>query len=279
MRITRLVTGAACGATALALTAPAAAAWADPGPKAVANVPTTFEPGDDLRVRVTGCGDARPRTGAGLTNEIFAAAPAFRRDGDVWRTVGATRTGLRPGRTYLTEFRCGPPDRRRTFPLEVTVPRRSPSPGEDFEFGFDKVKLSSRTVTPGGEMTFTVTCPTEVSARSASFAEAPEFTEDGEDSFEGTATFKETLPSIVAIKVFCADHGHVTYSTRPDEDDLGDGGPKIPKGAPNTGGGTGGQGPGATPFGGAALALLAAGALGALGARSLRRRAGEQRPS
>jgi hypothetical protein len=270
MRITRLAaTGAVCGAAALALAAPARAA-AEPK---ITITPEEFRPGDNLTISVTECQSA-PVTGRpGMVNQIFAENPAFTRDGDGWQAIGGTGTGLKPGQPYRTEFRCRIGTRPVTFTLTAT-PHRAPSPSpspDDFEFGFDKVKLSTRTVTPGGEMTFTVTCPTEVSARSASFVKVPKFTKDGEDAFKGTATFKETLPSIVNIKVTCEGHGHVTYSTRPDEDDLGDGGPEIPKGAPDTGGGTGGQGPGATAFGGAALTLLAGAGLGAW---TLRRRAG-----
>ncbi|TNY36482.1 hypothetical protein [Thermomonospora catenispora] len=282
MRIIRLVaTGAACGAAALALPALTSPVQALAAPKATTTFPEGFRPGWNLVINVTGC--TRAPSSRGLRNEIFAEDPEFQRpeEGEGWMAIGGTRPDLQSGRTYRTEFRCD----GRTFPLEITIPRSagggataSPSPGAGnggggdgggaFTFGFDKVKLSTRTVVPGGKMGFTVTCPTTVTAESAAFAKPPTFTKKGQVS-TGTATFGEKLPSIVKIKITCAGHGHVEYSTEPAKKALGEGGPKIPVGAPNTGGGAG-QGPGALVYGGAAAALLAVAGGGAL---MLRRRA------
>ncbi|MBA9004606.1 hypothetical protein [Thermomonospora cellulosilytica] len=282
MRIIRLAaTGTACGAAALTLlapTVPARAQAAPAAPKATTTFPEGFRPGYNLVIEVTGCEQAP--TSRGLRNEIFAEDPGFQKaeDGDGWTAIGGTRRDLQAGRTYRTEFRCGGLG-GETFPLQITVPGSagggpgggatgSPSPGGGFEFGFDKVKLSTRKVVAGGTMGFTVTCPTTVTAESAAFAEAPEFTRKGQVS-KGTATFAQTLPSIVKIKVTCAGHGHVEYSTEPAEEALGEGGPKIPVGAPNTGGGVAERGPGAVAYGGAAAVLLAAAGTGVL---TLRRR-------
>lgn len=276
MRIIRLVaTGAACGAAALALPALTAPVQALAAPKATTTFPEGFQPGWNLVINVTGC--TRAPTSRGLRNEIFAEDPGFQRpeEGDGWMAIGGTRRDLQPGRTYRTEFRCD----GQTFPLEITIPgsagggpTASPSPGTGgggaFKFGFDKVKLSTRKVVPGGTMGFTVTCPTTVTAESAAFAEPPKFTKKGQVS-TGTAKFGEKLPSIVKIKITCAGHGHVEYSTEPAKKALGEGGPKIPVGAPDTGGGAE-QGPGAAVYGGAAAVLLAAAGGGAL---MLRRRA------
>ncbi|HEX2313899.1 MAG TPA: hypothetical protein VHJ17_09205 [Thermomonospora sp.] len=253
MRITRLAaTGAAGGAAALALAAPAQAA-AEPR---ITVDPERFRPGDNLTLTVTECA-TRPVTGQ--VNQIFAERPAFQKEGAAWTAIGGTKTSLRPGQTYRTEFRCRVGGRTVVVPLETSpappLPRPTPTPKptlpKPFAFGFDKVKLSTRTVRPKGTMTFTVTCPTTVRAESASFAEAPRFRRTSEKiTSKGTATFKETLPSIVNIKVICKGHGHVTYSTKPAEDDLGEGGPKIPKGAPDTGGGLASdQGPGPAALG------------------------------
>ncbi|REE95277.1 hypothetical protein [Thermomonospora umbrina] len=275
MRITRLAAaGVVAAAAALALAAPARA---EARPEITVD-PERFRPGDNLTISVTACA-TRPRTGRpGLKNEIFAERPTFERTGPKWSAIAGTRAGLKPGRRYHTDFRCEVDGRTVTFRL-TTSPSRTHEepPKKPFAFGFDKVRLSTRTVTPKGEMTFTVTCPTRVSVASASFTEAPEFEKTEKGAFKGTGTFKATLPSIVKIKVICEDHGHVTYSTKPGDGDIGDGGPEIPKGAPDTGGGLAapdGRGPaapyGGVAYGGAALVLLAG--AGGLAVRTLRRR-------
>lgn len=265
---------------------PASAAPGDPvgndlGPP-VTWGPKDFQPGDDLDVQVTGC-DTAPVSGfqAG-SNEIFAQTLKFAdtaaegAEQPVWKATARTRAGLEPGGSYQTLLRCEVDGALVDFPLTVKVPGgpRSPSPSDTFDFDFDKVELSTRTVTPGGQLTFTVTCPTSVTAESAAFTEAPEFTEsdDEDDEFTATATFKSTLPSVVTIKVTCEDHGSVTFSTQPGDNDIGNGGPDVPAGAPDTGDGSTLRGGGAmTPLGWAAAGLLLAGAGAGAGAFVRRR--------
>jgi hypothetical protein len=274
----RTAAGVLPGAMILALTpamagAALAAPLAAPSPGAQAPVavavpkatftPARFQPGDNLTVTVTGC-DGAPHTGfAADSNQLFHETPAFERDGDRWQAIGATKADLRTGQSYRTRFRCQVGDTTAQFPLTVKVqaPSPSPTPTPTFRFDFDKVELSTRRVTAGGEMKFTVTCPTSVTAESAAFAQAPEFEETETGTFEGTAEFKATLPSVVTIKVICADHGFVTYSTRPGDDDISNGGPTVPSGAPNTGGGPAADTgvPGPLVLGGAALLLALAG--------------------
>jgi hypothetical protein len=259
-----------------------APAWADDEPqpepmppqqgKVVPSVsidPPTFTPGDgDVTITVTGC-DTEPET---KRNQIFDETPSFDADDDVWTAVAGTKDTLKAGKRYVTSFTCETEGKATEFTFATTIPKK---PAETFKFGFDKVELSTRTIKAGGTLGFEVTCPTTVSAKSASFVSAPTFERDtSEDKVaKGTATFKSTLPSVVTIKVYCKDHGFVTYSTKPGQKSVGDGAPKVPKGAPQTGDGSmagrdGDSAPGP--------ALLAGAGLVGLAGVALRRRAGRR---
>lgn len=287
MRITRLAAlGAVSGAVTLIVAGPAQAAPANV-PEVTVTGPADFVPGDNLELWVlaTKSGDKlpcdEPPTSEFLPNEIFAENPVFLKEdrvGKSWHNSAGTKTTLKVGTTYETTFQCRVGTRHPRFTMSFTVPKappttkptNSPSPKPKFQFGFDKVQLSTRTVTPKSKIDFTVTCPSVVTAESASFTATPKFKKSAKDTFKATGVFKKTLPSVVTIKVTCKDYGTVTFSTQPGKDSIGNGGPKIPKGAPDTGdGSTLGGGGGLALGGGAAVALAGAG----LGAVALRRRA------
>lgn len=162
-------------------------------------------------------------------------------------------------------------------------PPTSPGPSEppgDFEFGFDKVTLSTDVVEPGGELTMTVICPTSVTAKSNGFVADPEFTEADEESFTGTAEFKQTLPTVVTLTITCVDHGSVFFSTEPGGKTVKPGGQtgKIPVGAPDTGDGSTApqQDPLALIAGGSVLAVALAGLGAGAGVMAVRRRSTRQ---
>ncbi|WP_433336339.1 hypothetical protein [Spirillospora sp. CA-294931] len=267
MGITRLT--AATGLAVLGLAAPAAAEPPPvpvdgratvPGQPTITAGPVPFTPGENLTLTVTGC-VTEPR--AGRPNEIFAAGePASFTDvgQHEWTAIGGTRPGLRAGRDYSTSFECVNESGLRRFTLTTrpeSGPEETPGPSEPggpaFRFGHDDVELSRRTVEPGSRLGMKVTCPTEVTATSSAFRSTPEFERDGE-VFEGTGRMKAALPAIVTIKITCAGHGAVTYHTRPGHHGVGDGVPRVPKGAPQTG-----EGPWARPGSGVVIAGAALG--------------------
>jgi hypothetical protein len=157
---------------------------------------------------------------------------------------------------------------------DPATPTPTPTATEPaFKFGFDKVQLSTRRVVPGGKVTFTVTCPTAVTATSSAFVANPRFAKDG-DTSKGTATYKRSLPRVVNIKVSCAKFGFVTFSTKSDTGNGGGNvgnGPNVPDQAPDTGGGATAENGAAALGGAAALAIGLMGATG-LGLVAARRR-------
>ncbi|MBO2448779.1 hypothetical protein J4573_16875 [Actinomadura barringtoniae] len=236
MGITRLAaaTAAVGGVALFGVAVPASAAPAPPAAPDITVKPDPFKPGAKVTLNVTGC-TSEPKVSAD-TNGIFVKGePSSFGKGTAdgaWTTVVATKSDLKPEQTYVTQFGCTTTDGSAIFQLRTTIPKTP-----DFTFGFDKVKLSTRTVTAGGKLGMTVTCPTTVTAASASFTATPKFTKDGDVS-KATATFKDHLPSVVRVKITCADHGSVSYSTKPGERDVKPGDGKIPKGSPQTGDGT-----------------------------------------
>lgn len=122
-----------------------------------------------------------------------------------------------------------------------------------FEFGPDKVKLSSLDVAPGLKTTFTVTCPTSVTITSNGYTQNPlPVKKAGENTWTATGTFRKTLPNPTTATVVCKDYGAVKFTTEPDKTD-GNGGdkggnkgggkltattPKIPTGRIDTGDGS-----------------------------------------
>lgn len=265
MGIRRFSTAAAAvsGVTLAGLAAspavsPAMAGSSAPKPT-ITMSPEPFEPGDKVNLRVTGC-STEPK--AGKPNQIFAEGEpkSFDGVGGVdWTASGATRLDLLPGGTYVTRFTCATGQVDETFELTTTLPKTptptpTPTPTkEQFSFGFDDVELSTHTVNPSGKITMTVTCPTKVRATSAAFVSEPAFERATKTAFKATGEFKKDLPAVVKIKIGCADHGSVTFSTKPGDDTVSKGDNKIPSGAPDTGdGSTAGRGP-------ASAALLASG--------------------
>ncbi|MCP2336001.1 hypothetical protein [Actinomadura rupiterrae] len=243
--------GGASGAVLIgSLAAGAAPALAAPAPGApsVSIEPKRFAPGDDVTVHIDGC---VTEPSVGDQNEIFVKGDPAHFDksgGTSWSGIGATQPGLKPGNSYLTKFGCMTASGPRTLTLFATVPEKTttpppPPPGKGhggdggFHFGFDDVDLSTRTVMPGGTLGMKVHCPTEASASSSSFVEEPRFKETDKDSWEATATFEKSLPSIVRVTISCAGYRHVVFSTRPGKDEVAPG-PQIPKGAPETGDGS-----------------------------------------
>ncbi|RFU38607.1 hypothetical protein DZF91_26805 [Actinomadura logoneensis] len=228
----------------------ASAAGASAAPS-VTFTPRRFTPGENVTVLIRGCADEPSLAGQ---NEAFVQGdPGHfdRSDGGVWSGIASTKPGLKPGNSYITKFRCTTAGGPRTLTLFVTVPEKSvPAPpppasppgdghggGGGFRFGFDDVDLSTRTVRPGGRLGMKVHCPAEVSATSSSFVADPRFTETDKDTWEATGTFERTLPSVVRVRISCAGHGHVVFTTRPGRDEVSPG-PTIPRGAPETGDGS-----------------------------------------
>ncbi|MFC6885076.1 MULTISPECIES: hypothetical protein [Actinomadura] len=263
---------------------------ARPAPKLrVADAPTInatpnpFTPGQELTVTAKGC-DTEPVLGK--TNDIFGDnAPGTFEKGakpGEWTAKALSRKNLELGKPYTTQFTCEVDKvaQQLTLTAKVKDGTEPPDEPEKFRFGFDKIELSTRTVLPGGKFGMKVTCPTEVTATSASFVKEPEFKELGDEGTESdapkwgaTATFKKTLPSVVNVRITCAQYGSKVYSTKPGKKQVGNGSPTVPKGAPDTGdgtmSGTGGNGGGALYAGGSAALVAAAG----LGGLALRRRA------
>jgi len=271
MGITRLAaaTAAVGGVALLGVAVPASAAPAPPAAPDITVKPDPFKPGEKVDLRVTGCKD-EPKVGS--PNEIFVKGEpsSFGKgtaDG-VWTTVAATKSALKPEQTYETTFTCTTVDGPSAFQLRTTIPK-TPA----FTFGFDKVELSTRTVVAGGKLGMTVTCPSTVTATSASFTAEPKFTKNDGVS-KATGTFKDHLPSVVRVKVTCAGYGSVSYSTKPGERDVKPGDGKIPKGAPQTGDGTmaprGDGGPNGLTVAGSAALLAGAGLGGGLMVRRRR---------
>jgi hypothetical protein len=269
MGITRLAaaTAAVGGVALFGAAAPASAAPAPPAAPDITAKPDPFKPGEKVTLRVTGCKD-EPKV---LTpNEIFAKGEAgsFGRGSaaGVWTTIAAAKSDLKAEHTYVTRFGCTTVDNGQgVFQLQTTLPK-TPAPG--FKFGFDKVQLSTRTVEAGGKIGMTVTCPSTVTATSASFTAAPKF-DKKDDVSKATATFKDHLPSVVRVKITCSGHGSVGYSTKPGERDVKPGDGKIPKGAPETGDGSmaprgDGGGLGGLTIAGSAAVLAGAGLGGGL---------------
>ncbi|GAA2085698.1 hypothetical protein GCM10009780_25800 [Actinomadura alba] len=162
-------------------------------------------------------------------------------------------------------------------PTPTTTPTKpTPTPTTEppeFEFGFDKVTLSTKTITPGGTLTIKVVCPTSVSATSNAFVADPRFATGGDGTFTGSGTFKQTLPEVATLRVECEGYGYVTYTHRPGEEVRPGGSTgRLPSGAPDTGDGSlsGRDGGAPVPLlaGGSAVALAGA----AFGVLALRRR-------
>jgi hypothetical protein len=274
MGITRLVAATAVvgGVALLGVAVPASAASAPPAAPDITVKPDPFTPGAKVTLRVTGCKD-EPKVDS--PNQIFAKGEpgSFGKGAaaGVWTTVAATRSDLKPDHTYMTSFVCTTSEGPSLFQLQTTVAKKP-----DFKFGFDKVKLSTRTVVAGGKLGMTVTCPSTVTATSASFTAQPKF-EKKDEVWKATATFKDHLPSVVRLKVTCSGHGSVSYSTKPGERDVKPGDGKIPKGAPQTGDGSmagrsgDGGGSGMLPIVGSAAVLAGVG-LGGGGLLMRRRR-------
>ncbi|MEV4253748.1 hypothetical protein AB0J52_11335 [Spirillospora sp. NPDC049652] len=255
--------GTASGAVLVgSLASGAAPAWAAPatgssagaplgtfaGVPTVSIAPQRFTPGENVTVLVRGCVDEPSLAGQ---NEAFVRGdPAHfdRAGGTSWTGIASTKPDLKPGNAYITKFRCRAAGGPRTLTLFVTVPEKSAppappkappgkGPGGGFDFGFDDVDLSTRTVLPGGRLAMKVHCPARVSATSSSFVADPLFTETAEDTWEATARFERSLPSVVRVRISCAGHGHVVFTTRPGRDEVSPG-PAIPRGAPETGDGS-----------------------------------------
>lgn len=273
---------AATGAVALGLglAAPANAAALLPQPKVTVS-PNPFTPGARLNLAISACDDA-PKT---VSNQIFAAAPAFTKSGAGWAATAQAKSTLKAGQTYTTKFSCTVKDETQSgtanFGLTTSIPKQPPKAEPKFKFGFDKVQLSTRRVMPGSNITFRVKCPNPVSATSASWATAPSFKKTGTDTWTGTGRFKSSLPAVVNIKVSCKGFGFVTYSTKPGKRNVGDGGGtgNIPTGpGPNTGDGSLFM----QESEGSNMALIAGGSAGALAVAGLgtvlvrRRRTGQE---
>ncbi|MFC5183382.1 hypothetical protein [Actinomadura harenae] len=264
------------------------------GAPSVSIEPRRFTPGQDVTVRISGCKD---EPSAGGQNEVFVQGDPshFKRTGaTTWSGVGTTLRGLKPGNAYMAKFQCTTASGPRTLTLFATLPeKRTPLPppsggghgggggggggggdGKRFHFGFDDVDLSTRTVLPGGRLGMKVHCPTEASATSSSFVRDPRFEETGKDTWEATATFERSLPSVVRVTIACAGYGHVVFTTRPGRDEVSPG-PAIPQGAPETGdGSTVTADPGArAPYLGAGAAFVALAGTGL----ALRRRTSKAR--
>ncbi|MFC5749230.1 hypothetical protein [Actinomadura rugatobispora] len=143
-----------------------------------------------------------------------------------------------------------------------------------FKFGYDKVKLSSRRVVPGGTTTFTVTCPSTVTITGNGYTRSPLAVKKlSANRWTATGTFRTNLPDPTTATVVCKGYGSVKLSTSPEKNDgLKPKQPKIPTGRIDTGDGS-------TQGNGSALpaAGLGALALAGLGAFALRRRTARER--
>lgn len=158
-------------------------------------------------------------------------------------------------------------------------PSPTPTPTKPtFKFGYDDVKLSSRSVAPGKKTTFTVTCPSAVSITSNGYTQSPlTVKKAGKNTWTATGTFKSNLPDPTVATVVCKGFGSVKFSTSPEKGDnnMTPKTPKVPTGPINTGDGTMyAQSNGSTPLMAAGFgAVMVAG----LGAFALRRRTVRER--
>ncbi|GAA2441782.1 hypothetical protein GCM10010191_67560 [Actinomadura vinacea] len=164
---------------------------------------------------------------------------------------------------------------RDAVPGDDTPAPAPPKPR--FTFGYDKVKLSSRRVVPGGSTMFTVTCPNTVSITGNGFTRSPlTVKKAGANRWTATGTFRSSLPDPTTATVVCKGFGSVKFSTSPEKNDGGmkPSKPKIPTGRIDTGDGSTQRGDGsALPAAG-----LGAFALAGFGAFALRRRTVRERP-
>ncbi|GAA1572608.1 hypothetical protein GCM10009678_64060 [Actinomadura kijaniata] len=292
MGIRRLAAlGAVSGATLLGAAAPATAAPHPPrndpgdqpvGPPRIKAQPNPFRPGDNLNLQVTGC-EEEPKAN-GPRNEIFFKGEPTSFDdegGGVWTAIASTRTDLKPGRTYVTEFFCVTPKGPAGFTLRATVagkpkppdddpPGDDPGPGRPpadprFRFDHGDVRLTTRRAEPGRTVGIRVTCPSSVRAYSASFSSQPRMEWVQKNRWEGVGRYRTHLPSIVRLTVECVGYGKVSFSTEPGRPEVDDGGPTIPRGAPDTGDGSalsrsgGGSADAAGPLAASLVALAGAG--------------------
>lgn len=131
-----------------------------------------------------------------------------------------------------------------------------PLPDPSFKFGYDKVKLSTHRVVPGGTVTITVTCPTAVAIAHDVFVPPPgeviaphdplflDAKQIGPRLFRAVGTFQQHLPKVGHVVIACAYYGYLSFTLTPDRA----GGstsvhpststPKVPVGAPETGDGS-----------------------------------------
>jgi hypothetical protein len=149
-----------------------------------------------------------------------------------------------------------------------------------FKFGYDKVKLSSRRVVPGGKTTFTVKCPSTVSITGNGYTRNPLAVKKiGKATWTATGTFRGNLPDPTTATVVCKGFGSVKFSTSPEKkggNTMTPKTPKIPSGPINTGDGSmyGQTGGSSAPLLAAGWGVLMAAGLGAV---ALRRRTVRER--
>ncbi|TDC47422.1 hypothetical protein E1281_26270 [Actinomadura sp. KC345] len=259
--------------------------------KAVAS-PNPFTAGSAITVKVSGCNaESEPVLKHGGTM-VFAQVVNFTRQGDLW-TSGPVKTfdsrQLKAGQTYPYTVTCHDENQQKLtmqLPLKVAASSEDPDPQPGFKFGYDKVKLSSTKVVPGGKTTFAVTCPSEVTITGNGYTQNPlPVKKTGENTWGASGTFKSNLPDPTNVTVVCKGFGSVKYSTSPAKDDgngNGNGGgnnnmtpktPEIPTQPVNTGDGS------SLTNGGSPMAAAAWGAIAflGLGAVALRRRTAQER--
>ncbi|MGP4022777.1 hypothetical protein [Actinomadura sp. 3N407] len=282
MRSTRLAAaGVAAGAMVLGMAGPALADG-----KASAS-PNPFTAGSKITVTVAGC-ESKPVL-AHQGTMVFAEVVKFTQSGANW-TSGPVTTfdsrHLKAGQTYNYKVTCHDANQQKltmTLPLTVAKPDGNPDPTPEFKFGYDKVKLSSRRVAPGQNVTFTVNCPTAVSVSGNGYTKNPlPVKKAGKDTFTATGTYRSNLPDPTTVTVVCKDFGSVKYSTSPEKaGGSGNGGgnamepktPKIPTGPINTGDGSSLGNDGSPMMAAAWGAFMFLG----LGAVALRRRTVQER--
>ncbi|TDD73307.1 hypothetical protein E1293_31730 [Actinomadura darangshiensis] len=153
-------------------------------------------------------------------------------------------------------------------------------PTQQFKFGADKVKLSSRRVAPGLRTTFRVACPNTVTVTGNGYTRNPlPVKKIGKNTWTATGTFRSHLPNPTIATVVCKGFGSVRFSDSPEKGGTGmkPNQPKIPVGRIDTGDGSmygRTDGSAAPLLAGGWGVLMAAG----LGAVALRRRTVRERP-